>query len=66
MGESASARDVLTPSRNARRCSACSTPLEAMGPRPIRTGAPGFPEGVLALEMFWCSHCGKVEFYSVR
>jgi hypothetical protein len=41
--------------------------LEPMGARPIRTaGSPGFPDGALVLEMFWCPHCGKVEFYSTR
>jgi|GEM_PF-6739542 len=61
-----SQEDPLLPSRLARRCSSCTSPLEALGPRPIRTGAPGYPDGVLGLEMFWCAHCGKVEFYSVR
>ncbi len=58
--------DPVTPSRLARRCSACTSPLEPLGPRHFRTGGPHSAEGVLVLEMFWCGHCGKVEFYSVK
>ncbi len=58
--------EPVVPSRLSRRCSACSSPLEALGPRPFRTGGPHATDGVLTLEMFWCGHCGKVEFYSVR
>lgn len=58
--------EPVTPSRLARRCSACTNPLEPLGPRHFRTTGPQAAEGVLVLEMFWCSHCGKVEFYSIR
>ncbi|MCI4331598.1 MAG: hypothetical protein L3K19_07115 [Thermoplasmata archaeon] len=58
---------ALTPSSQSRRCSGCSSPLSPMGPRPLRTAAGvGMPESVLLLEMFWCAHCGKVEFFSAR
>ena len=60
------APDPLTPSRLSRRCSACTSPLDALGTRALRTTGPAGEEGVLLLEMFWCPHCGKVEFYSVR
>jgi len=59
--------EPVVPSRSARRCSACSMYLEPMGARPLRTfGGAGLPDGALVLEMFWCPHCGKVEFYSTR
>lgn len=58
--------EPVTPSRLARRCSACTSPLEALGPRNFRVGGGPGGEGALVLEMFWCGHCGKVEFYSVR
>ena len=62
----AGSHDPITPSRLARRCSACSNPLEALGPRNFRTGGSDSGEGELVLEMFWCGHCGKVEFYTIR
>ena len=61
-----SSHEPITPSRLARRCSSCTSPLEALGPRNFRTGDSEAGEGVLVLEMFWCPHCGKVEFFSVR
>lgn len=66
-GYPAPAAEPVVPSRVARRCSACSGPLEPQGPRPFRLAASATtPEGVVVLEMFWCPHCGKVELYSVR
>ncbi len=59
-------REPLVPSRLSRRCSACTSPLEAHGPQALRTGGGTTVEGTLVLEMFWCPHCGKVEFYSTR
>jgi hypothetical protein len=59
--------EPMVPSRSARRCSACSGPLEYQGVRPLRTAAGvGMSESALVLEMFWCPHCAKVEFYSSR
>ncbi|MCI4320429.1 MAG: hypothetical protein L3K23_09945 [Thermoplasmata archaeon] len=58
-----------TPSAPAsgRRCSSCTNPLVPLGPRPFRTAAVGeLPEAVVTLELFFCSQCGKVEFYSTR
>jgi hypothetical protein len=53
--------------RGARKCSSCGTALDPLGPRPFRTASVGdLPEAVVTLELFFCSQCGKVEFYSTR
>jgi hypothetical protein len=59
--------DAAPAARGARRCSGCGNPLAPLGPRPFRTAAVGdLPEAVVTLELFFCSQCGKVEFYSTR
>jgi hypothetical protein len=61
------AEDPLIPSRDARRCSACSGFLQTQGARALETAAgANVAKGVLVMEMFWCPHCGKIEFYSTR
>ncbi len=48
-----------------RTCSSCRTPLVFQGRHPFRTGGlSGHTENVILLEMQWCPHCGRVEFFS--
>ncbi|MCI4336413.1 MAG: hypothetical protein L3K17_04350 [Thermoplasmata archaeon] len=59
--------DPLIPSRDARRCSACSGYLQSQGARALQTAqGANTPPGVLVVEMYWCPHCGKIELYSIR
>ena len=56
---------VQPPATPDRNCSSCRTPLVFQGRHPFRTGGlTGHTESVILLEMQWCPHCGRVEFFS--
>ncbi|MFZ0830440.1 MAG: hypothetical protein WCB18_06830 [Thermoplasmata archaeon] len=57
--------EAVKPASSERNCSSCRSPLVFQGRHPFRTGGlPGQSENVILLEMQWCPHCGRVEFFS--
>ena len=58
-------------------CSVCKSPLQSLGQLPIRTGGikggwhlllgewADMTEGVVALDVFRCSQCKRVEFFDL-
>jgi hypothetical protein len=64
----------MTPS-NPPKCLACQTQLQSLGQFPVRVGGSSGPwhlllgewadmsEGVLPLDAYRCSQCGRLEFY---